>query len=181
MNLAADAKDYSAGSGPAGLAIMSILVLALFVLPLYLAAQPPQQLIRARPVLLAEAAGSAVLLLVITAFLRSNGAILKTPLKVYDEGILIQPGLSTTPRIVRFIDISRIDVWHGPGNRGGCSTLSIGGRLRSVEIFRDKETTKRFIDAISPALQAQGFIIRKEEDASTIRASFRRSNIIKLS
>ena len=113
MELVADASTYSINRGAIGLAILASSIIVLFVIPVSMAVQPPQYLAAFKPALEAEAAGSVALLFMIALFLLGRGMLLKMPLRVYNEGLLIQPMLSTTPSIVSYADIASIELWHG--------------------------------------------------------------------
>jgi hypothetical protein len=107
-------------------------------------------------------------------FLKSKGLIFKIPLKVYDEGLLIQKALASTPSIVPFRGISSIEFFF---SRAGarCAVSSIDGSHRSVENFSSAGRMKEFVLSIEPALGVEGFTMRIEEDGGSFRASFRKS------
>jgi hypothetical protein len=175
MKLVSDAKDYSQDLGGSGFALLAFSVLVLFVLPLYLVVQPPESLIAIRPVLVAEAAGSVIVLFTIALFLKSTGMLMNVPLKVYEEGILIQPVLSTMPKAIPFQRISSLEIFRARNGRSGCSVLSRDeGRQRSVETFIDAMRARGFVESIRPALEAAGFASSIEGDARSLRAMFRK-------
>lgn len=160
------------------MAILAASIIILFVIPVWIALQPPPSLAAFKPVLVAEAVGSTILLFMIALFLQGRGMLLKMPLRVYNEGLLIQPFLSTTPSIVQYTDISNIELWYGAPdrkNRSGCMALSRDGkRITSVEAFRDKTRAKEFIALIAPAIEAAGFTTRSEDDETSFSVMFRR-------
>lgn|GEM_PF-6716831 len=176
MELVADAAHYSINRGATGLALLAISIIILFVIPLWIALQPPPSLTALKPALMAEAAGSVALLFMVALFLLGRGMLLKMPLRVYDEGLLIQPLLSTTPSIIPYKDISSIELWYGaPGNRNGCAVLSRHGkRITSVEAFRDKIKAKEFTELIAPVFEAAGFTMRSEDGERSFSIMFRR-------
>lgn len=158
-------------------------VLVLFVLPLCIAVVPPPSLSSYKPALIAEAAGSVIVLFLTAFFLVGKGMLLKTPLRVYDKGLLIQPILSTTPSIIAYADISSIEIWYGGSgrrDRSGCFVLSRDGKhVSSVETFRSKADGQAFIGRVSSCIQAAGFTMRSEEDEGSFMVAFRSDSLVK--
>jgi hypothetical protein len=163
----------------AGLTILASSILVLFILPLWMAVQPPPPLAAFKIAFMAQAAGSVVLIFAIALFLLGRGLLLKTPMRVYKEGLLIQPLLSTMPSIVAYAGISSIELWdsaRGRKTRSGCTILSREGkRITSVEMFRDKNQAKEFVGRISPAIEAAGFTAHSEDDGLLV--AFRRDSL----
>jgi hypothetical protein len=174
MKLVSDAKAYSEDRNLLGFVLLGVSVLILFVFPLFLIAAPPQGLSGFQPALVAEAAGSIVVLFALALFLKGKGLILKVPLRVYEEGVLIQKAMSSVPEIVPFRNVSSIEFFLSPAG-AGCLVISLDGNYRSVENFTGAARIKEFVLSVGPALALAGFAKSVEENGGSFRASFRKS------
>jgi hypothetical protein len=181
MKLVFDSKDCSHDRKGRGMLIMAAAVIALFVMPLSIAVSPPPELASIRPALIAEAVCSAFLLLVLAIYLKGNGTIPGLPIRLYEEGVLMQPVLEAFPSTILYEDVSTIEFWFS-GAGSGCSIRSRDGtRKRSVESFVNKEAFDGFIAAVSPTLGVAGFVAEANGTQGSAHITFRRKPVAPLS
>ncbi len=175
MALIADSKDYSRDRRAASFAIILCFGIPLMLVPLYLFVSPVEYL--PRPAAAALLAGSLLFMLFAGLYLKGRGILFKFPMRVLDNGILIQPMMRLRPVMADFRSISSIELWHGRDGDppSGCSVLSGDkGRLISAESFCDAESLCRFAESISPALYSQGFRKTEMREPGSYSAVFRK-------
>ena len=178
MRIVADSNDYSADRRALSFALLLCFALPLIVIPLYLFVSPEE--IIARPAAAALMGGAVLFIVFFGLFLKGRGILFKVPLKVFEEGILIQPKMRLGPKMVSFEHISSIELWHGRRNDSpsGCSVLSsVDGRVSSTESFRDAEALRQFAERISPALFALGFRKSELSDPGAATIVFRKQQL----
>ncbi len=111
-------------------------------------------------------------------YLKGRGILFKVPLRVLDDGILIQPATGFLPVLAPYSDISAIELFYGAEGKvkTGCAVSSAkSGRIRSTENFSDAVSMKSFTERIRPALEQNGFrLVDSQEGKDSARFSFRR-------
>ena len=171
--IVADAKDYSSDLFVRGAAILALSG-AMLIFSIYFVSG----LSGGSAILPVLVIGSVLFLLTLFLFLKGRGMILHTPLRLSDEGVLIQPASGFHPVLVPYNDIASVELWWGLSYRRasrGCSVLSYRhGSVASVETF-EREPLKKFIDSIKPLLEKKGLMLRhSDEDARSSYFAFQR-------
>ena len=179
MTLVADARKFSSDSSFIGFMILVISVIALFVVPRYVMATLPPDLMRIKPAIVAASGGAIIVLLTIGLYLKGLGIIFKFPVRFFREGLIIQPATSLSPRFIPYEDITSIELWQGISykrfNGGVRVSTRSGVNASSVERFASAEKAMEFLEAVRPALESSGLQLReKEEGFGPIRYLFRR-------
>jgi len=176
MALISDSKDYSKDRRSASFVLIICFALPLMLVPIYLIVSPVEYI--ARPAAAALLAGALVFILFIGLFLKGKGLLFKMPLRVLDNGILIQPAMRLGPVMADYRTISSIEMWYGRDEpiHSGCTVLSgVRGRLTSVESFRDADSLHEFVEGISPALFSQGFKRTLIQEPGSLSVVFRKA------
>jgi hypothetical protein len=177
MKLVADSKDFSSDKRALGFTLLLCFSIPLMLAPLYLLVAPSMLGIPA-PAALAILLGGIALLVFLGLFLKGQGILFKVPLRVFEEGILIQSAVGLRPVIVPYSDISAIELFYGAEGkvRNGCLVSSAkSGRVRSIENFSDKGMLKSFTERIRPTLEQNGFRMEDSaESGNSARFAFRR-------
>lgn len=177
MKLVADSKDYSSDKRALGFTLLICFAVPLMFAPLYLLVAPAALGFPAQAAL-ALLLGGLALLSFVFIFLKGKGIIFKVPMRVFDEGVLLQPLIGLRPRVLQYADVSSIELFYGAGGKVGSGCTAIckdGTRVRSVEHFNDKESLKSFTERIRPVLEQGGFrLIDSQEGGVSVRFSFRR-------
>jgi hypothetical protein len=178
VKLIADSKDFSSDQLTLSFALLLCLSLPLIFVPLYLLIAPPPSFAIPKPAATALLIGAMFVIVFIGLFLKGRGILFKVPMRVFEEGIIIQPAMGIRPFLVPYADISAIEIWQGMDGkiRTGCSVSSVNsGTVRSVENFIDKNALKSFVDRIRPALEQNGFRAEgAQESGNSARFAFRR-------
>jgi hypothetical protein len=177
MKLIADSKDFSSDKRALGFTLLLCFAIPLMFAPLFLLAAPSMVGIPA-PAALAILLGGLALLLFLGLFLKGQGILFKVPLRVFEEGLLIQPAVSLRPVMVPYPDISAIELFYGAEGKVkmGCSVSSAkSGRIRSIENFSDISALKSFTERIRPVLEQTGFRMEdSQESGNFARFAFRK-------
>ncbi|MFH0737617.1 MAG: hypothetical protein V1827_03605 [Candidatus Micrarchaeota archaeon] len=177
MELVSDAGAYSTDRRSMGFILLMGLSTPLVVIPLFLIFAPVGPFEGAQPAAIAFAIGSILVILLLSHLLKARGYLYKIPLKVYREGILVQPASKMRPQIIRLEGLLSLELWHGIPYMGpsGCTAETAGRTIKSAEPFRDKASLERFVKEISPVLEEAGFKIAKEDAGEgSLRVVFRR-------
>lgn len=150
----------------------------LIVVPMFLLFAPIGPFVGALPAAIAFAIGSILVISLFSHLLKAKGYLYKIPLKVYKEGIIIQPASKIRPEVIKLEGLRSLELWHGlpyMGAESGCIAESIEKRSKSAEPFRDKASLESFIEEISPLMQRSGFKLAQEDDGErSLRVVFRR-------
>ncbi|MEW6035438.1 MAG: hypothetical protein AB1529_02395 [Candidatus Micrarchaeota archaeon] len=176
MKMVADARDYSQDHSSAGLVVLALSFMPLLVIPIYILASPHEPLSGAAPTAFVFALSGLAFMGFFGMYLKSNGLLFKVPLRVFEEGLLIQPTLGMGPKRLTYGQITAAELWLGKSG-GGCMVLTRGGAaIRSVENFRDRDAMKAFAGCIRPTLEAAGLRLAHNDDGEqSLRMAFRRS------
>ncbi len=176
MKMVADAREYSKDHSSAGLVVLALSFMPLLVIPIYVLASPHEPLSGAPPAAFAFALSGLAFMGFFGMYLKSNGLLFKLPLRMFEEGLLIQPTLGIGPKKLQFREITAAELWQGKSG-GGCMVLTRGGAaIRSVENFRDREAMRAFAERIRPTLEAAGLKLAHNDDGEqSLRMTFRRS------
>jgi hypothetical protein len=165
MKLIADCREFSDDMSLMGFSSLLIATLLAIVLSVFIFVTPSLSLLA--PI---WAAGSVIVVVTLALFLKHRGLIFKVPMKVFEEGLLVQPAMGLKPRVIEFDDVASVELWWGLPYRKtarGCSVLSFRhGTLTTVETFHGKESLKRFAEAIRPALEAHGLRMKPPAEES---------------
>ncbi|MFH0884173.1 MAG: hypothetical protein V1861_00500 [Candidatus Micrarchaeota archaeon] len=179
MKLVADSKDFSSDKRALGFTLLLCLSIPLMFAPIYLLVAPSVLGIPA-PAALAILLGGLALMLFLGVFLKGRGILFKVPLRVFEEGLLIQPAVGLRPFLVPYSDISAVELFYGAEGKvkNGCMVLSGQyGKIKSVENFTDAMALKSFTMAIEPFLMRNSFKMEiNEEKGLTARFVFRRGS-----
>lgn len=178
MNLIADSKDYSSDQRALGFALLLCFSIPLMFAPLYLLAAPSALGIPFQAAF-AILAGGLALMLFLGLFLKGRGILFKVPMRVFDEGIVIQPAIGLSPVLIQYGDISAIELFYGSNGKikSGCSVSSISrGRIRSIENFSSGDSMQSFAGKIRPHLEDAGFRLEDSQAGENpARLAFRKS------
>ncbi|MEW6748198.1 MAG: hypothetical protein AB1295_00615 [Candidatus Micrarchaeota archaeon] len=179
MELIADAASFSSDNRFNGFMLLSLLSTPLFIISFYLLISPPELFADAKPAALAFVIGSFFVLLLLCLFLKTRGLIFKVPLRIYDGGILIQSTAHIRPKLVRWQDLTSLELWEGLSymkTKGGSIALTSEGEVKTVELFKDKEALKTFVKTVRPVMEGHGLkMAAEDEGGSHYSATFRRS------
>jgi len=182
VKLVADSRDFSSDQRALSFALLLCFSLPLIIVPLYLLFAPPAELAIPKPAAAALLMGAVAVIAFIVLFLKGRGILFKVPMRVFEEGILIQSAMGIRPVVVPYADISAIELWQGAEGkiRSGCLLQSPKqGKIRSVENFTDKNALKSFAERLRHSLGQNGF--RPDavwEAENSIRISFRKPLVI---
>ncbi|MFN7991690.1 MAG: hypothetical protein U0R44_06040 [Candidatus Micrarchaeia archaeon] len=178
MRLIMDGKDFSADLRLPGFIFICMAGIVLIVFPLVLLVSPPRMFAGAVPAVMIGAIGAVIVLLMLGIYLKSRGMLFKLPLRVFDEGVMIQPIMGLKPAMIPYQDIASMEIWFGLGYKKavcGCSILSFKGSVHSVETFRDKEDLRRFVDGFRLTMENNGLKMKPpEEEAGSLHFVFQR-------
>jgi hypothetical protein len=180
MRLVVDAASYCSDKKLFGFILFVLVSLPLMMLPLYLFVAPPPFLDRAMPAVAAFAAGSFIVLYLSWLSLKTRGLVFKVPMRVYEEGVLIQGSASLAPSLIRHHDLASLEFWYNLSylkTKSGCSVITAEGqgRIMSPEAFRDKASLKDFVFYLRPLMERNGLRLAQEDEISdSLHVVFRR-------
>jgi len=179
MKIVADSARYSSDNRFSGFMMLVLLSSPLFIISVYLLLTPPELFEDAMPAAIAFTAGSILVLLLFGLFLKTRGLIFKIPIRVYDEGVLIQSTAHIRPKLIEWVDLLSLDLWEGLSykkTKGGAIALTTEGEIKSTELFKDKNALKEFVAVVRPFLEEKGMkVVQEDEGESNYSITFRRS------
>jgi len=178
MKLVADSARYSSDNRFSGFMLLVLLSSPLVIISTSLLLTPPELFEHAMPAALAFAIGSIAVLLLFGLFLKTRGLIFKIPIRVYEDGVLVQPTSQIRPKVIEWMDLMSLELWEGlpyKKTKSGAVALTPAGEIKSTELFKGKEPLKEFINTIRPYLEDKGMkVVQEDEGESHYSITFRR-------